>query len=189
LNPAVAGNYQVQGADGTTLSGNTLQLQFNQSGIHNAAVTYSAPLNHAPQADAQSLNTAHATPVAITLTASDMDGNALIFTVISDPVHGVLSGMAPDLTYTPNDGFSGTDSFTFTANDGSEESAPATISIVVASDVNPGEDTTPIDVGDDTSSDDMEDDAPVDDNSNEKSYSAEDDGSSHSPACFISTLF
>jgi serralysin len=189
LNPAVVDHYQVQGADGTTLSGNTLQLQFNQSGIHSAAVTYSAPTNHAPQADAQSLSTAHATPVAISLTASDMDGNTLIFAVASDPVHGVLSGTTPNLTYTPNDGFSGTDSFTFTANDGIEESAPATISIAVASVVDPGDNTTPVDGGDDTSPDDIKDDPPVDNNSNNMSDSPKDEGSSGSSACFISTLF
>ena len=189
LNPAIADHYQVQGADGTTLFGNTLQLRFNQSGIHSADVTYSAPLNHAPEANARSLSTAHATPVAITLTAGDIDGDALILAVVSAPAHGVLSGTAPDLTYTPNDGFSGTDSFTFTANDGIEESAPATISIVVASVVDPGEDTTPVDKGDDTSFDDIENDPPLDDHSNDMSAPAKDDDSSHSPACFISTLF
>lgn len=189
LNPAVVDNYQVQGADGTTLSGNTLQLQFNQSGIHSAAVTYSAPLNHAPEANGQSLSTAHATPITITLTANDIDGDALTLAVVSAPVHGVLSGTAPDLTYTPNAGFSGTDSFTFTANDGIEDSAPATISIVVASVVDPGKDTPPVDTDDDTPSDDIKDDPPLDDNSKDMSDPVQNDDSSHSSGCFISTLF
>jgi hypothetical protein len=43
----------------------------------------------------------------------------------------VLSGAAPNLTYTPAPGYSGADSFTFTVNDGQASSAPATVSITV----------------------------------------------------------
>jgi hypothetical protein len=42
-----------------------------------------------------------------------------------------LSGSAPDLTYTPDPGFSGDDSFTFKASDGLLDSAAATVSITV----------------------------------------------------------
>ncbi|MCS5572022.1 MAG: Ig-like domain-containing protein, partial [Pseudomonadales bacterium] len=45
--------------------------------------------------------------------------------------NGVLEGTAPDLTYTPNENFDGSDSFTFTANDGTIDSEAATISITV----------------------------------------------------------
>jgi hypothetical protein len=43
----------------------------------------------------------------------------------------VLSGTAPDLTYTPNAGYSGPDSFSFTVNDGTVDSAPADATITV----------------------------------------------------------
>ncbi|MEZ6112425.1 MAG: Ig-like domain-containing protein [Pirellulaceae bacterium] len=46
------------------------------------------------------------------------------------PVNGTLSGLA-NLTYTPDANFSGTDSFTFVANDSMANSNGATISIVV----------------------------------------------------------
>ena len=39
--------------------------------------------------------------------------------------------MAPDLTYTPGEGFVGDDNFTFTTNDGSAESLAATVAITV----------------------------------------------------------
>jgi VCBS repeat-containing protein len=43
----------------------------------------------------------------------------------------VLSGTAPNLTYTPAANYNGTDSFTFVANDGQTNSAIATVSITV----------------------------------------------------------
>ena len=43
-----------------------------------------------------------------------------------------LSGTAPDLTYTPDPDYHGPDSFTFVANDGTVDSAAATVSITVA---------------------------------------------------------
>ena len=54
-------------------------------------------------------------------------------TVGALPMHGTLSGTAPDLTYTPDAGFVGTDSFSFAVNDGSLDSAPATVTIDVGS--------------------------------------------------------
>ena len=64
------------------------------------------------------------------LTGSDPDGTALTFAVAGPPAHGTLSGTAPSLTYTPAANFHGTDSFTFTADDG-ESSDIGTVTIVV----------------------------------------------------------
>ncbi len=47
------------------------------------------------------------------------------------PGHGTLSGTAPNLTYTPAPNYFGSDSFTFTANDGGVVSNTATVSITV----------------------------------------------------------
>jgi hypothetical protein len=68
---------------------------------------------------------------AITLTGTDPQSDPLTFATTSTPAHGVLSGTAPDLTYTPVSGYSGPDSFTFTASDGSL-SDTGTISLTVA---------------------------------------------------------
>ena len=89
------------------------------------------PLNDAPQADAQSVVTQQDVPVAISLSGSDVDGDALSFNLLSSPVHGLLSGTAPDLTYTPEAGYVGDDSFSFEVNDGQVSSAPALVSITV----------------------------------------------------------
>jgi hypothetical protein len=90
--------------------------------------------NTAPVADGQSVSTPYETALAITLTGSDVDGPSnLTFTVASQPANGTLAtnGALPNLTYTPNSGYVGADSFTFTVNDGMDDSAPATISITV----------------------------------------------------------
>ncbi len=71
-------------------------------------------------------------PVAITLQASDADGDGLTYSVTNQPVDGVLSGTAPSLTYTPNAGFTGSDSFVFQVDDGNGGSDTATISITVS---------------------------------------------------------
>ena len=89
------------------------------------------PVNDAPVATGQSVTTPQDTPVAVTLAGSDVDGSVLSYTVTNGPAHGALSGAAPTMTYTPASGYSGADSFTFVANDGQVDSAPATVSITV----------------------------------------------------------
>jgi VCBS repeat-containing protein len=88
-------------------------------------------VNDAPVANAQSVSTPEDTARAITLTATDVENDPLTYHVVTGPVHGGLSGTAPDLTYTPESGYSGPDSFTFTANDGDLDSNEATVSITV----------------------------------------------------------
>jgi hypothetical protein len=95
------------------------------------SITVNAPGNTAPVANSQGVTTTQNTAVAITLTGSDPDGDTLTFSVTSSPANGVLSGTAPNLTYTPASGFTGNDSFTFVVNDGTVHSAPATVSITV----------------------------------------------------------
>ncbi len=73
------------------------------------------------------------TPTVITLEASDPNTptGSLSWEVVDAPVNGSLSGSGPDLTYTPDAGYNGDDSFTFRANDGTNLSNVATISIYV----------------------------------------------------------
>ncbi len=76
------------------------------------------------------------TPTPVTLTATDMQNDPLTYTVVTPPTHGTLSGAAPNLTYTPDTGYRGDDAFTFRANDGSEDSATATVRLTVAAQQN-----------------------------------------------------
>jgi VCBS repeat-containing protein len=84
-----------------------------------------------PVANDDTATTAEDTPVPITLTASDVDGDALTYSTVAVPANGSLSGSAPNMTYTPNNNFNGTDSFTFKANDGTVDSNEATVSITI----------------------------------------------------------
>jgi len=89
--------------------------------------------NDPPIADNQSVSTPYQTDLDITLTMSDVDGGSPVtWTVIDAPLHGSLRGTAPNLTYTPDAGYSGSDSFTFKVNDGGADSNVATVTITVA---------------------------------------------------------
>ena len=68
---------------------------------------------------------------SITLSGSDSEGGNLTYTLVSNPSQGKLSGTAPNLTYVPKAGFSGSDNFTFKANDGTSDSNIATVMILL----------------------------------------------------------
>ncbi|RYD21304.1 MAG: tandem-95 repeat protein [Verrucomicrobiaceae bacterium] len=110
-------------------------FRVNDGALNSANATVSisvTPVNDAPVAIARSLTSSEDAPLSIVLTGSDRDGNSLTYTVVSGPSNGSLSGTAPNLTYTPAANFSGNDSFTFRVNDGTVNSANATVSISVA---------------------------------------------------------
>lgn len=87
-----------------------------------------------PIAFAQGVTTSQHTPVAITLFGTDLENDPLTYAIASPPSHGSLSGIAPNLVYTPNPAYSGADSFTFTVRDATFTSGPATVSITITSD-------------------------------------------------------
>jgi hypothetical protein len=89
------------------------------------------PVNDPPVANAQSVTTAEDVAKSITLSGSDVDGNPLTYTVVTGPAHGTLSGVPPNLSYSPAANFSGTDSFWFKVNDGVVDSPLAVVSITV----------------------------------------------------------
>lgn len=76
-------------------------------------------------------NTPYNTPLAIALRGFDPQGSNLTFSIVTPPSHGNLSGTPPNVTYTPALNFGGLDTFTFKVNDGTFDSAPATVSIDV----------------------------------------------------------
>ncbi|MEY3534514.1 MAG: hypothetical protein RLZZ582_90, partial [Verrucomicrobiota bacterium] len=88
-------------------------------------------VNDAPVATAQTVTTDEDTAKPITLSGTDVEGSALTYAVVTQPTKGVLSGTAPNLTYTPNANVNGSDSFTFRVNDGAVNSGAATVSISI----------------------------------------------------------
>ncbi|MFL6158049.1 MAG: Ig-like domain-containing protein, partial [Marmoricola sp.] len=67
----------------------------------------------------------------LVLSASDPDGDALTYDVVTAPAHGSLAGTAPDLTYTPAAGYTGPDSLAYSVSDGNGGSTSATVAITV----------------------------------------------------------
>jgi len=89
--------------------------------------------NVAPIADDQAVSTPEDAAKDITLTGSDANGDPLVYTVLTQPTHGTLSGTAPALNYVPDENYFGLDSFTFSVNDGHVDSNVATVTITVGS--------------------------------------------------------
>ena len=89
------------------------------------------PPNNPPTAIPQAVSTNPATVKPITLTGSDPEGYPLVFSITSQPAHGLLSGTVPNLTYTSDSAHIGPDSFTFQVMDSEGQVSSATVSISV----------------------------------------------------------
>ncbi|HEX6717311.1 MAG TPA: kelch repeat-containing protein, partial [Pyrinomonadaceae bacterium] len=130
-------NFTVTAARGANCQGNG-----NLTTTGTLVVT---PANTAPVAASQSVATNEDTPLPITLSGTDADGNNLTFSIVIGPSHGSLGSLgAPScsgspstctsaVTYTPAANYNGPDSFTFKVNDGTADSNTATVSITVNS--------------------------------------------------------
>jgi large repetitive protein len=90
------------------------------------------PVNDAPVANSQTVSTAYNTPWNITLTGADVEGNPLTFAIVGNPANGSLTGVAPNITFSPNVGWSGTTTLSFKVSDGTLNSSVATVTITVA---------------------------------------------------------
>jgi len=92
-------------------------------------------INHAPIAYNQNVIVwQNSTLNQITLNASDVDGDDLNYSIVSQVNHGILIGLDENITYTPDVNYTGEDYFTFTVTDtnGSVSNAAiVTISVVI----------------------------------------------------------
>ncbi len=102
--------------------------------------------NATPTAAGSSQTTTVGSPVTFNLTGTDVDDCTLTFNTPSSTSKGTLSGPGAlactpgtpntdraSITYTPNAGQTGADSFTFTVGDGVNTSASATVNITITS--------------------------------------------------------
>ena len=97
-------------------------------------ISASFVLADAPVSDDQFVSIDEDTSVIITLTGSDVDGDPLTFSIVSDPTQGIITDfdlITGTLTYTPGQDYSGPDSFTFNTYDDIDLSNTATVSITV----------------------------------------------------------
>ena len=97
-----------------------------------------------PTATNENATTDQGVAVPITLHGSDQEVCELTFSIVATPANGTLGPITNNactagspntdtasVTYTPNGGFSGGDSFTYKVNDGTNNSNTATVSITV----------------------------------------------------------
>ncbi|MEZ5734543.1 MAG: tandem-95 repeat protein [Novosphingobium sp.] len=95
------------------------------------------PVNDDPVADAsQDVSTTVDDPLDITVTATDVDGDDLSYSVTTDPTSGMVAAgaNAGEFTYTPDMDFTGDDSFVVTVDDGNGGTVTQTVNITVTPD-------------------------------------------------------
>lgn len=87
----------------------------------------------APVAGNDSAATSLETSVTIDVLDNDSDGNGDTLSVagLTSPMNGTAGVVAGGVLYTPNAGFTGTDTFTYRASDGILESNTATVTVTV----------------------------------------------------------
>jgi hypothetical protein len=89
--------------------------------------TVSITVNAAPPvAQAQSIAVAFNSPASILLTATG--AGTLTYALVATPTHGTVVLSGATATYTPTTGYTGADSFTFKANNGSDSNVAAVCS-------------------------------------------------------------
>jgi hypothetical protein len=123
-------NANANGADTFTFKADDGSLESN---VATVSVTI-VPVNDPPSAFNGSLSTNQNTPASGTLTAADIDGPTLTFSLTNSGTKGIaaISNAATGaFTYTPNDGATGPDAFTFQVSDGVALSNTATISVTI----------------------------------------------------------
>ena len=91
------------------------------------------PVSDPPTAGNVSDTVEQNVPKQITLAGSDPDGDPITYLIVRVPSNGVVTGAAPQVTYTPASGYFGNDSFTYQVVDtGGLTSPVATVSLTVA---------------------------------------------------------
>lgn len=87
----------------------------------------------AATASDEDLATAYQTPLSGTFSGTGIGGEQVTYEVVQPPSHGTLqaNGASEGFVYTPNAGYSGSDSFTYDINNGVMTSNTATVTVTV----------------------------------------------------------
>lgn len=111
----------------------TFEVDVSDGAVTNSAtITVTVtPVNDAPVASEDAYVVLGGIPVEVELLATDVDGDSLTYTIVTQPENGTVTGEGSVQIYTHDDGFTGQDSFTFRVNDGQLDSNIATFGIVV----------------------------------------------------------
>lgn len=117
----------------------TYVISDGKGGMDTAIVTVTVnATNVPPVAVNDGATTTRNNPVIVTVLSNDSDPDGDLLTIVSvgTASHGnVVSNGDGTLTYTPDTGYSGPDSFTYTISDGNGGTATATVTVTVAAPV------------------------------------------------------
>ena len=90
------------------------------------------PINDPPVSSDKTVTTNEDISLPIDITATDVEGDGSInYTIVSAPTNGSVSVVGNIATYIPSANYNGTDSFTYKANDGTDDGNTATVSIII----------------------------------------------------------
>ncbi len=110
----------------------TLTINGKTSNSMSFTVEESEAPNNAPVANDLEALTIKNIAVDITLEATDADpDDTLTYSVVDEPEHGAVAIEGSVATYTPENDYVGSDSFTYNANDGQADSNTATVTLTV----------------------------------------------------------
>src|SRR5262249_41962959 len=113
-------------------------------------IAVNSPANAKDDSYATNVNKVLTVTAALGVLANDTDanGHALTATLAQTTSHGTLVLQSNGaFTYTPNNGFQGTDSFTYKASDGTYQSGVATVTIVVSNPITSVQDNYTVEGG------------------------------------------
>ncbi|MGH8944622.1 MAG: Ig-like domain-containing protein, partial [Acidimicrobiia bacterium] len=103
-------------------------------GEFEASATLTIQVDPPPVAVADTATTTqdHAVVIDVLANDTDADGDPITVANVTDPLSGTaVVNLDQTITYTPNPGFKGFDTFTYTANDGTFDSIPGTVTVLV----------------------------------------------------------
>jgi hypothetical protein len=133
---AIGSNYVLGDADvGATISvvASYTDLHGIDESVTSAPTAAVANVNDPPVANNDSTSTSEDTPITVNVVGndSDVEGDPLTVSAVTQGANGTVTFSGGSVTYTPNANFNGSDSFTYTVSDGNGGTAMATVSVTV----------------------------------------------------------
>lgn len=120
------------GGGGSSYAGSAIGASYGPAARGNGSVTIG--YIPAPKCAAVSATVGRNTPVQVHLSCTNYDVSAQAFAVADEPSHGTVSGLdaaTGEATYTPEQGYVGSDSFTYRSTNAVGDSNTATVSLTV----------------------------------------------------------
>ena len=91
-----------------------------------------APVNDSPYASNSTVTTSEDTPVTLTLSGGDPDGDPVTYAITQGPAHGTVDDTGlPTVVFTPTANWNGSDSLTFRVTDAGQATYTATVTLNV----------------------------------------------------------